>query len=139
MTSHVLPNACPGCDEINDIVRLFLAHQYYTAIEWLRYCRYSVNHYLINQSLLYTQVVSPLPSSRETDYIKKHFTLIIPKLSFWSGDHGIYKFLVSLHYRCYITNLVKIGPVVLEKIMLNLTHINKHYPNINHFVFLSFS
>ena len=139
ITSHVLANAkkpWPGCHEINDIVSLFLAHQYYTAIKWLRYCRYSVNHYLINQSLLYTQVVSPLPSSRETDYIKKHFTLIIPKLSFWSGDHGIY---VSLSYRCYKTNLVKIGLVVLEKNMLTLTHSNKPYPSINHFVSLSYS
>ena len=70
------------CKEINDIVRLFLAHQYYTAIKWLRYCRYSVNHYLINQSLLYTQVVSPLPSSGEKDYIKKAFYTYYPKIIF---------------------------------------------------------
>ena len=36
------------------------------------------------------------------------------------------KFLVSLPYRCYISNLVKIGPVVLEKKML--THDNWRQP-----------
>ena len=52
ITSHVLANAkkpWPGCHEINDIVSLFLAHQYYTVIKWLKYCRCKIKHYLINQ------------------------------------------------------------------------------------------
>ena len=35
----------------------------------------------------------------------------------WIGGHGI-TIHVSLPYKCYIPNLVKIGPVVLEKKML---------------------
>ena len=37
----------------------------------------------------------------------------------WGGGSWNLQFLVSLQYRCYILNLIKIGPVVLEKM---LTH-----------------
>ena len=43
----------------------------------------------------------------------KNFILFTPKLSpLGVGGHEIYKF-----FRCYVPNLVKIGPVVLEKKM----------------------
>ena len=63
-----------------------------------------------------------MPGKREEDFLKKYsnFTLFIPKLPpLWVpwGSWNL-QFLVSLPYRCYIQNLVKIGPVVLEKKML---------------------
>ena len=66
-----------------------------------------------------------MPWSRENDFLRN--TPILPFLPQnylrlgWrggGGGSGNSQFFVSLSYRCYIPNLVKIGPVVLEKKML---------------------
>ena len=61
-----------------------------------------------------------MPCAFSSGELKIHqFYTFYPKMKFlWGGGHEIYNFLVSLPYRCYIPNLVKIGPVVLEEKML---------------------
>ena len=57
-----------------------------------------------------------MPGSTGEDFLKKciNFKLFTPKLSPLMDGSGNLQFLVSLPYRCYIPNLVKFGPVVLE-------------------------
>ena len=61
-------------------------------------------------------------SEKRRSFFKKYinFTLFTPKLRYLPLGGGSWnlQFLVSLPYRCYIPNLVKIGPGVLEKKML---------------------
>ena len=61
-----------------------------------------------------------MPLGKEDDFLEIHqFYTFYPQItSPWGG--GVMKFTISclLPYRCYIPNLVKIGPVVLEKTML---------------------
>ena len=45
-----------------------------------------------------------------------------PLTSPWGGGSCNLQLLVSLPYRCYHPNLIKIGPVVLEKKMLMSIH-----------------
>ena len=61
-----------------------------------------------------------MPGSREEDIIRNTSILTFyPKItSLWGSGSGNLQSLVSLPYRCYIPNLVKIDPVVLEKKML---------------------
>ena len=58
-----------------------------------------------------------MPGSREEDFLRS--TSILPQnyLPFGWGSWNL-QFLVSLPYRCYIPNLVRIGPVVSEEKML---------------------
>ena len=69
-----------------------------------------------------------MPWSRENDFLRN--TPILPFLPQnylplgWGGGRSCNsQFLVSLPYRCYIPNLVKVGPVVLEKKMKRTTHV----------------
>ena len=59
------------------------------------------------------------PEKRRRFFKEIHlFTNYSKIISPWGGgSHDILHFLVSLPNRCYIPNLVKIGPVVLEKKM----------------------
>ena len=59
-------------------------------------------------------------SKEEEDFFKKNinFTLFIPKLPPLGVGAMKFTVLVFLPNRCYISNLVKIGPVVFEKKML---------------------
>ena len=80
---------------------------------------------LVDPSLViittYTWFVWSMPWCREEDFLRNtailHF-LPTNYLPFGWGSWNL-QFLVFLPYRCYIQNLVKIGPVVLEKKMLN--------------------
>ena len=59
-----------------------------------------------------------MPASREDDALRNTMTLFTQFISPWGaggGGGGVTIFLVSLPYRCSIPNLVKIGPVFLEK------------------------
>ena len=61
-----------------------------------------------------------MPLSREEDFLRNtSFLYFLPQnyLPFGLGSWNL-QFLVFLPYRWYILNLVKIGPVVLEKKML---------------------
>ena len=76
-----------------------------------------------------------MPGGREEDFLKKYInlTLFNPKItSPLDGGHEIYnlQFLISLPYRCYIPNLVRIGPVVAEEKML--THDGRQPIAIGH-------
>ena len=62
-----------------------------------------------------------MPGSREEDFFLEvhQFYTFYPKItSPWGRGSWNLQFLVSLPYRCYIPNLVTIGPVVLEKKIL---------------------
>ena len=61
-----------------------------------------------------------MPGSREEDFLRIHqFYTFPPKItSSWGSGSWNLQLPVSLPYRCYIPNLVKIGPVVLENKML---------------------
>ena len=57
-----------------------------------------------------------MPQIREKDFLRKAstfpiFTPKLPPLEMWG------QFLVSLPYKCFIPNLIKIGLVVLEKVL----------------------
>ena len=58
--------------------------------------------------------------STEEDFSKNtviNFTLFTPELHPLGVGAQILQFLVSLPNRCYIPNLVKIGPVALEEML----------------------
>ena len=61
-----------------------------------------------------------MPRSREEDFLGNTQILhFLPKIiSQWGKGSRNLQFLAFLHYRCYIPNTVKIGPVVLEKTIL---------------------
>ena len=82
-------NPCPGGHEIYNIGRLFLGHHYYTLI-----------------------LSEPWPWVEKKIFLPQNYLFWG-----WGGSWNLQN-LVSLPYRCYIPNLVKIGPVVLEKKML---------------------
>ena len=54
---------------------------------------------------------------KEIHQFFKFYLKIMP--SPWDGGLWILQFLVSLPYKCNIPNLVKIGPVVLEKMLIH--------------------
>ena len=64
---------------------------------------------------IYLVCLNHAPEYRRYDMKYNNFTLYTPQnylpLGWWVMKFTI---LVSLPYRCYIPNLVKIGPVVLE-------------------------
>ena len=96
MTCMAMPlhkNPCPGGHEIYNFSRPFL---------------------------VIISLPDPCPRVGKIFFLKKYtnFTLFIAKLSpFGVKGHKI-TFFFFLPYTCYITNLVKIGKVVLEKKML---------------------
>ena len=61
-----------------------------------------------------------MPQSREEDFLRNTSILHFLPQNYlpWGVGSWNLQFLVSLPYRCYIPNLVKIGSVVLEKKML---------------------
>ena len=93
-TSHHR-NPCPRGHEIYNFGRGFLAHHYYIFSLYAR-C---------------TGVKSKI-------FLKiQQFYTFYPKITYpLDGGSWNLQFLVFLPYRCYILNLVKIGPVVLEDV-----------------------
>ena len=59
-----------------------------------------------------------MPLSREEDFLRNTSIFYPNIISPWRGGPCNSQCLVSWTYRCYILNLVKIGPVILEKKML---------------------
>ena len=61
-----------------------------------------------------------MPLSREEDFLRKTSILHFLPQNYlplgWGGSWNL-QFFVSLLYKCYIPNLVKIGPAVLEKML----------------------
>ena len=97
MVTHQRKNPCPGGHEIYNLGRPFLGHHYYKLILSETCPRVQKKIFLRNTSILH----------------------ILPQnyLHFGWGSCNL-QFLVSLPYRCYIPNLVKIGSVDLAKKML---------------------
>ena len=104
MTTPHHRNPCTRGHEIYNFGRGFLAHHYYIFSLSARCTGVKKIFKQIQQFYtFYPQITSPL-----------------------GGGSWNLQFLVSLPYRCYISNLVNIGPVVLEKKML--THDDGRQP-----------
>ena len=59
-----------------------------------------------------------MPPEREDVFNQySNFTLFFFLFQISSPWVGVIQFLLSIPYRCYISNLTKIGPVVLEKML----------------------
>ena len=130
MSQH--KNPCPGGHDIYNFGRPFFCHHYYTlslsdlcgGVEKKVLKKIMHFHYIW---LIWQYII---------------FTLFTPKFPLFGVGWGSWhlQFLVSLTYRCYMLNLVKIGPVVICQKMLTddgrntthdarrTTHVDRHKP-----------
>ena len=92
-------NPCPRGHEIYNFARPYLGHLCYI-LSLSEQCLWVEKKIFKEKHQFYT-----------------FFTLKLPPLGMGGGSRN-FQFPLFLPYRCYIPNVVKIGPVVLEKKML---------------------